>query len=298
MFDAIIIGGSSAGLSAALILGRSLRNVVVLDDNKPANRVSHASHGFLTRDGVSPADLVGIAREQLTKYDTVQIKNVTAAAVAPIENGFEVTTADGAPLQARKLVLATGLRDELPPIPDIERFWGKSVLHCPYCDGYEVHGEPLVVYNTGDTALHHAMMIRHWTPHLTLCTDGEVELTTEQRALLARHNIALVETPVVALKGGGEQIQAVVLADGSEIPCRAMFVRIVSHPRTTFAGDLGCTANAQGIVQVDNFGRTSVPGVYAAGDLSNPGRSVPLSVAQGASVGYGINTDMIVEAFV
>ncbi|CAG1008403.1 MAG: NAD(P)/FAD-dependent oxidoreductase [Anaerolinea sp.] len=297
MLDVVIVGGSSAGLSAALVLGRSLREIVVIDDQKPCNRFSHASHGFLTRDGIQPSELLRIASEQLQHYPTVARKTATAQHIQKRDSDFEITASDGSKLQARMVLLATGLRDELPSLAGIEGLWGKSVFHCPYCDGYEVRGKAIAVYGEDETALHQVMMLRNWTDNLTLCTAGRWELTVAQRTRLARSGIEVVEQPIAALESADTQIQAIRFIDGTSLDCDAFFIRPKTTHRTTFAHDLGCTVDAHNVVQVDLRGRTSVEGVYAAGDLSSPMRSVAIAVAQGAAAGYGINADLIDRDF-
>lgn len=296
MLDAIIIGGSSAGLSAALVLGRSLRQVIVLDNNKPCNRFSHASHGFLTQDGTAPSEIVAIAKQQLKQYDTVNVVEATALKVLAIKGGFRVVT-DQDTFESRKVLLATGLHDELPPLENIHRFWGKSVFHCPYCDGYENHHQSIVVYGTEEASLHQVMMLSHWTDKLTFCTEGKVAIPSEMREKYLAHNIVVNETPIERLEGNDEHLTHVVFKDGTSLACHAMFIHPkTSHP-TTFATNLGCALDARNSITVDILGRTSVTGVYAAGDIAQPFRSVAMAVGQGSSAAAGINYDLIVEDF-
>jgi thioredoxin reductase len=297
MLDVIIVGGSSAGLSAALLLGRSRRDVVVFDDGQPCNRFSHASHGFLTRDGIPPHELLQIAREQLRPYTTIEVRPETVSHIAAIEGGFRVETGTGTSLSARKVLLATGIKDILPPVKGIEAFWGMSVFHCPYCDGWEVRDQPIVVYGSGESAFHKTMLLWNWSSNLTLCNGGEGEISQEKRELLSKNGITIIETPISHLDGQDGQIDQIVFADGTTLKCKAIFIQPTPQHRTPFAHDLGCTVTEQNMIQVDNLGRTSVPGIYAAGDLAQSMRSVALSVAQGATAGAGINYDLIVEDF-
>lgn len=297
MLDTVIIGGSSAGLSAALVLGRSLREVIVIDDQKPCNRFSHASHGFLTRDGTPPADLLQIAHEQLKQYTTVLVKAATALRVEKTDNGFEITCSDSSALQARIVLLATGLHDELPPLTGIDGLWGKSVFHCPYCDGYEVRGKALAVYGENEAALHQVMLLRNLTTNLTLCPAEGWELTGAQREKLTRYGIRVLELPIAALESTGDQLEAIRFIDGNSLSCDALFIRPKTTHNAPFARELGCSVNAQNVVQVDVRGRTSVEGVYAAGDIASPMRSVAIAVAQGAAAGYGINAELIERDF-
>jgi thioredoxin reductase len=297
MLDVVIVGGSSAGLSAALILGRSLRDVVVIDDQKPCNRFSNASHGFLTRDGIPPSELIQIANEQLEPYSTVARKMATALHIEKHDTDFEITCSDATKLQARSVLLATGLHDELPKLDGMEGLWGKSVIHCPYCDGYEVSGKAISVYGTDETAMHLVMMLHNWTDNLTLCAANGWKLTAAQRDRLTRFGIHVVEQAITALESTGAQIEAVHFDDGTSLRCDALFVRPKTTHRTTFAHDLGCKVDEHNVVQVDLRGRTSIEGVYAAGDLSLTMRSVAIAVAQGAAAGYGINADLIERDF-
>lgn len=295
MLDAVIVGGSSAGLSAALILGRSLRDVVVIDDQKPCNRFSHASHGFLTRDGTPPSELLHLAHDQLGRYPSVIIKSATVLHIKKITTGFRLTNSDGSNLETRKVLLATGLKDELPPLDGIEALWGKSVFHCPYCDGFEIRDQAVAVYGAGDEAMHQVMLLRNLTADLTLCTGEGWQLTPSQRQTLDRHGIRIVEQSIEALQHDGGQLTAIRFADGTRLNFNTLFVRPKTTHRTTFARDLGCQVNEHGVVQVDLRGRTNVEGIYAAGDISSPIRSVAVAVAQGAAAGYGINAELVSE---
>jgi thioredoxin reductase len=297
MLDVVIVGGSSAGLSAALVLGRSLRDVVVIDDQKPCNRFSRASHGFLTRDGTAPSELLQIAYEQLKRYPRVALKTATVVHIEKIDAGFEIMSSDTSKLQARMVLLATGLHDELPPLDGIEVLWGKSVFHCPYCDGYEVRGQAIAVYGVDEAALHQVMMLLNWTDNLTLCAADGWKLTVAQRERLTRLGIHVVEQPIAALESIGTQVQAVRFVDGTSLGCDALFIRPKTTHRTPFASDLGCEVDEHNVVQVDLRGRTSIEGIYAAGDIASPMRSVAIAVAQGAAAAYGMNADLIDRDF-
>jgi len=201
MLDVIIVGGSVAGLSAALYLGRSLRHTVVLDEGKPANRFSHASHGFFTRDGIAPDELLKIGREQLQRYATVRFQPHKATEILSQPDHFLVKLPDGTTLATRKVLLAMGLRDPLPPLANIEQFWGRSVFNCPYCDGWEVRDQPLAIYGNGEVALHKAKLLRNLTADLVICTGEPATFSDAERQLLLRHAIQIIETPMVCLEG-------------------------------------------------------------------------------------------------
>ncbi len=297
MLDAIIVGGSSAGLSAALVLGRARRRVLVVDSGEPCNRFSHASHGFFTRDGVAPADLLAIGRQQLEPYASVQLLHGRVAAVQPTGAAFQVTLDDGTTHEARKILLAYGLKDELPPIVGIEPLWGRSVFHCPYCDGWEVRDQPIAVYGNHDMLEHQVMLLRNWTHDLVLCTGERAALNADQRDRLSRHGVAIIEEGIARLDGEDGQLRAIVFEDGSQLARRAMFIRPASTHQADFAQTLGCAANPHGQLQVDPLGQTSVPGVYAAGDIAQPFRSVAAAVAHGSFAAAGINHALVTEDF-
>lgn len=295
--DVIIVGGSAAGLSAALYLGRFRRRVVVFDTQQPANRFSHASHGFLTRDGVSPTELVAIGREQLAKYPTVTIQQREVVAIEPQSPHFRVTLADGETLTARKILLATGLKDALPAIEGIELFWGRSVFHCPYCDGYELHDQPVAILASGAAALHVAKLLRVLTEQVTICTNGEADFAPDEQAQLDRLGIRVIPTPVTRAEGRGAQIERIVFTDGNALPIAGAFVRLTSTHHSGFAAALGCAIDEQNFVQVNSMGATSIPGVYAAGDLTSRMRQVIFAASQGAAAGIGINMALLEEDF-
>jgi thioredoxin reductase len=292
MYDVIIVGGSSAGLSGALVLGRARRQVLVIDSGKPCNRFSHASHGFLTRDGVAPDELLQIARDQLKPYEGVELYDGLATHITREDEGFRVETEAGESFSSRTVLLATGVKDTLPPLPGVDAFWGKSVFHCPYCDGWEVRDQPIVVHGGGESGAHKIMLLRQWSDNLTWCIDGD-EVTDEQRERARRHGIKVIDTKISKLEGTGEQIERIVFEDGSTLALKAMFIAPkLSHPMP-FAEQLGCKVSAHGIIEIDPLGRTNIPGVYAAGDLANGARSVAASVAHGSAAGAGINFDLV-----
>ncbi len=296
MYDVIIVGGSSAGLSGALVLGRARRKVLVIDSGKPCNRFSHASHGFMTRDGVEPHELLQIARDQLKPYTSVEILDGLATQITQEDDGFHVETEAGESFTSRTIMIATGLKDELPPLPGVDAFWGKSVFYCPYCDGWEIRDQPIVVHGGGDGGAHRIMLLRQWSAKLTWCLDGD-DVSEEQRARALRNGITVIDTRIEKLEGTGEQIERIVFEDGSTLELKAMFIAPkTSHPMP-FAEQLGCKGSGNGGIEIDMLGRTNVPGVYAAGDISAMGRSVSASVAQGASAGAGINFDLIQQDF-
>lgn len=297
MLDVVVVGGSVAGLSAALYLGRSRRHTIVVDEGKPANRFSHAAHGFLTRDGTAPGELLQIAREQLQPYETVSFQAQKVTQILPQTGHFLVKLQDDTTLTTRKVLLAMGLRDALPPLVNIEKFWGRSVFHCPYCDGWEMRDQPLALYANGDGALHLAKLLRNLTSDLVVCTGAAATFSSAQRQLLLAHDIQIIETPIAQLAGQGDQIQRIVFADGTELARRALFIQPISTQHSDLAAQLGCVLNDVHRVIIDEQGHTNVAGVYAAGDMTTLLRQVAFAVVQGATAAVNINMDLINEDF-
>ncbi|QKZ12195.1 NAD(P)/FAD-dependent oxidoreductase [Spirosoma sp. KUDC1026] len=294
-YDVIIVGGSAAGLSAAMLLGRSLRNVLIIDGDKPCNRQTPHSHGFLTRDGETPAQLIAIAKEQALAYPTVTFQTDLVTDASQTASGFAIQTASGQPFTSRKLILATGVYDLMPAIDGFADCWGRSILHCPYCHGYEVHSQPLGILARGETANHLVRLIYHWSKNLTLFTNGPAELTPEQRSFISRIGVPIVEEPVVAVEHEQGQLQALRFQSGERHELTAIFSHVPNRQHTDLASQLGCTLTDTGLIQVSSFGQTSVPGIYAAGDCSSPMRQIAAAVASGSMAGAMLNREMIEE---
>ena len=294
-YDTIIIGGSCAGLSAALVLGRSLRRVLVIDAGQPANRQTPHSHGFLSRDGATPAELSAISRQQVSQYPTVQFWSAKVIAAELISGGFSVTTGNGVQFQERKLLLATGVFDIMPDLPGFAECWGRSVLHCPYCHGYEVHSQSLGVFGNGDVGVEFATLIHHWSNQVTLFTNGPATLTTNQRQLLGQLNISIIETPIVAIDHEAGLLTALLLADGSRAHPKSVFARVPFRQHTDIATQLGCSLTDNGLIEATEFGNTNVSSVFAAGDIMTPFRQVATAVANGAKAGVWINSELMKE---
>lgn len=223
MYDVIIVGAGPAGLSAALILGRSCRRVLVCDTGKPRNAASRAMHGYLTRDGIPPREILGIAREQLRQYDTVEIRDVGVAdAGCRSDARFHVALADGSQHESRKLLIATGVVDNVPDIPGFREFYGLGVFHCPYCDGWEVRDQPLAIYGRGARGLGLSLELTGWSRDLVLCTDGPPEIDAEGLARVRRNGIRVREDRLVRLEGR-DTLERLVFASGDPLSCRALF---------------------------------------------------------------------------
>ncbi|MBO0360081.1 NAD(P)/FAD-dependent oxidoreductase [Hymenobacter sp. BT186] len=278
-----------------MMLGRALRRVLVLDHNQPCNRQTPHSHNFLTRDGETPAAIAAAAREQVLRYPSVALQTDKVVAAQAVESGFQVTTERGELLHGRKLLLATGVKDEMPAIPGFAACWGVSVLHCPYCHGYEVHGQKLGLLANGAMAEELATLIHYWSQELVLFTNGPADLTTEQQAAIAARNVQLIETPIAELAHQNGRLQAVRTTDGVAYALPAMFARVPFRQHTDIAAQLGCTHTETGLIQATAFGETNVPGVFVAGDNSTPMRQVSVAVANGSMAAAFINRELMKE---
>jgi thioredoxin reductase len=295
MYDVLILGAGPAGLSAALILGRIRRRVLVLDSGKPRNAPSPESHSFFTRDGASPADLRRIGREQLEPYG-VEVLDAEVTDVLREGEAFTVVLADGSRRSARRLLLATGLADPLPEIEGLQELWGKSVLHCPYCHGWEVRDQPLAVYGNGSTVAERVALVRCLSRDVVLCTDGPADLG-EDGERFARNGVPIREERIVRLEGSDGHLERIVFADGTDLPRRALFLATLPRQHSDLPERLGCALTEVGLVQVDAWGLTSVPGVYAAGDLALRLQQIALAASDGAIAGIAINRDLATEEF-
>jgi len=296
-FEIIIIGGSYAGLAAAMSLGRALRRVLIIDSGKPCNRQTPHSHNFLTRDGNTPAEIAAIGKEQVLKYDTVQFYTGLAVKGVKTDTGFDISTDKGDTFSANKLIFATGIADEQPPIPGFAECWGISVIHCPYCHGYEVKKEKTGILANGDMAFDFGKLISNWTDELTIFTNGASTLKPEQVEKLAQHNIAVVEKVISALEHDNGYVRQLVFEDGSTFALKALYARVNFAQHCDIPVQLGCELNEQGYLRVDGMQKTTVPHVYACGDNSSMMRSVANAVATGTLTGAISNKDLIDESF-
>jgi thioredoxin reductase len=295
VFDVIIVGAGPAGLSAALILGRSRRRVLVCDSGQPRNAVTHALHGFLTRDGVEPAEFLGLAREQLRPYETVELRQTTVTDAIRLPTHFEVRLRDGRRISSRKLLLATGVVDELPEIAGLSEFYGRSVFHCPYCDGWELRDQPLAIYGCGENGSGLALELILWSPDLVLCTNGPSQLSEEQLERLARHNISVREDKIVQLKGVDGLLESIEFANGETLARRGMFFSTDQRQGSDLPKKLGCEFTEQGCVDTGEYESTNVPGLYVAGDASRLVQFVIVAASEGAQAAVAINKELMKE---
>jgi thioredoxin reductase len=289
--DALIIGGGFAGLSAANVLGRARQNVLVVDAGAPRNRFSSHAHNMLGHDGRAGSDILADARKQLAAYPDVTLVQGNVEAVRAHGDGFRATLADGRDFAAKRIVLATGVQDMLPQIPGLAERWGQSVLHCPYCHGYEIGGGRIGVLAGNAHAAQHAALIANWG-EVTLLANG-VAIDDEGRALLASRGVAIVEGPVVEIEGRAPAMEAIRLADGSRVAVEALFIPVTARP-SPLAAALGCALEdspAGPFVSVDALKRTSVQGVYAAGDTARAMHSIVFAAADGMMAGVALHRD-------
>jgi thioredoxin reductase len=278
-YDVGIVGGGAAGLSAALVLGRARRRVVVVDSGAPRNAPAAHMHGFLSRDGMPPHELLERGREEATVYGV----ELLAGAVVSVEPGFTVGLAGGGMLQARRLLVAAGATDELPEIPGVRERWGRDFLHCPYCHGWEVRDQPLGVLGTGTGPVEHAHLIRQWS-HDLIFFAHTYPLTETERALLESRGIRIVDGEVRRLVVEADRLRGVALGDGRMVERAALFIRPDIRPRaTSLLERLGCAIDDLGFILVDGVGRTSVSGVWAAGNVANPRAQVITAAGEGSA---------------
>lgn len=296
-FDAIIIGGSYAGLSAGMALGRSLRQVLIIDSGKPCNEQTPHSHNFITQDGETPAAIASKAREQVAKYDTVKFHRGFAISGEKTASGFEITTETGEIFSAKKLIFATGVKDIMPEIQGAAACWGISMIHCPYCHGYEVRNEKTGILANGDIAFEFSKLVHNWTKDLTLFTNGKSTLTAEQLETLKNRGIEIIEKEIEAFEHTGGLIEQVHFKDGTTTPLKAMYAKLPFVQHSDLPEKLGCELTEQGFIQIDAFQKTSVPGIYACGDNVTPMRSVSNAVAGGTFAGAMLNKDLVDETF-
>lgn len=292
-YDAVIVGGGPAGLSAALVLGRARKRVLVVDEARPANAVSQGVGGLLGHDRVKPADLRDSGRRQLEEHD-VELRHCAVEDVEPIRDGFLVTPADGSPVRAHALVLAHGLRYDPPPLPGIEALWGRSVFHCAFCDGWEVRDRPLAFHGSGPAAVRSALVLASWSNDVVLCTDGAPDPGGE---VLAAAGVRVRTERIARLAGHDGQLRQIEFAEGAPEPRQALFVNTRRDQPNGLAAALGCELTEAGTIVTDADGRTSVPGVFAAGDAATAhSRSVANAIGTGSRVAYAVALERIAPA--
>ncbi|NOU96609.1 FAD-binding protein [Paenibacillus sp. LMG 31456] len=298
IYDCAIIGGGPAGLNAALVLGRARRSIALIDSNRPRNAVTHASHGFITRDGVTPAEFRRIAYEEVGRYPSVEHLQTEVVSIGKIESGFEVHDSSGLRVQARKLILATGVKEIFPEIEGLYPLYGKSLFNCPYCDGWELRDQPLVVVSEFPSVFHTAKLLLNWSKDLVVCTNGQASLSDDQKKRLQSKGIVVMEQPISAFVGQNGKLEYVRFADGTQVLRSGGFVAPKLVQSAPFGEHLGCERNELGGIRTDESGRTSIPGLYSAGDASYfmPSQLI-FAAASGSRTATSVNMDLTEEDF-
>jgi len=296
-FDVIIVGGSYAGLSAAMALGRALRHVLIVDGGLPCNRQTPHSHNFITHDGEAPHIIRDKALSQVLQYKTVSFMNGLAISARKTENGFWVQMDKGTELSCSKLIFASGIKDILPEIEGFAECWGISLIHCPYCHGYEYRHQKTGILANADAAMHYARLINNWSKDLHLFTNGKAELSDEQKAKLAERNISVTEKEIARLKHEKGQLKAIVFTDHSEQELSAAYYRPAYEQHSRIPQEIGCELTEQGLIRTDFMQKTIIPGLFVCGDNSSMMRSVASAVAAGNVAGAMANHELTEETF-
>ncbi len=301
-YDVLVVGGGAAGLSAALVLTRARRRVAVVDAGEPRNAPAAHMHGYLGSDGLPPADLLSAGRDEVTGYegDLIEgrVTDIVPVRSTPAVNGhrgwFDVLLADGSTLRTRRVLVTTGLRDEIPDIPGVRERWGRDLLHCPYCHGWEVRDQPLGVLGGTPEAVAHAHLVREWSSDVVFFGNGGT-LTADQREQFVARAIGVVDEPVARLVVEHDRLTGVELDSGHVVPRSAVFVRPRFVPNDDLLVRLQCGTHEGGGVVADATGRTSVPGVWAAGNAVNPRAQVITAAGEGSAAAIAINNDLVDE---
>jgi thioredoxin reductase len=294
MYDVIIVGAGPAGLSAALMLGRCCRRVLVCDAGQPRNAASQALHGFLTRDGTPPVQFLEMARAELARYETVELRQMEVTVAEYCEPHFRVTLADGSSEASRKLLLATGVVDHVPEVEGLRPLYGRSVFHCPYCDAWELRDQPLAVYGRAERGIGLCLELTAWSRDVVLCTDGE-SLAEAGRERLARYGLGVREERVICLEGTDGVLERIVFDGGPPLPRRGLFFTTGQYQRSHLTVSLGCQFDDKGTVRTGKYETTHIRGLYVAGDASRAVQWVVVAAAEGAEAAFAINTDLLKE---
>lgn len=296
-YEVIIVGGSYSGLSAGMALGRSLRKVLIIDAAQPCNQQTPHSHNFITQDGKTPKEIIDLAKQQVLAYKTIAFYNGRAINAEKTANGFEIITQNNDTFHTDKIIFATGVKDILPNIKGFAECWGISVMHCPYCHGFEVRNEKTGILANGDIAYHYAQLIGNWTKDLTLFTNGKSTFTQEQMDKIQHHNIPIVEKEIVALNHENGNLKELVFTDNSTFQLKAIYARPDFEQHSKIPEKLGCEVTEQGLIKVDMFQKTTVENIYACGDNASPLRAVSHAVAAGSIAGMALNNLMTTAEF-
>jgi thioredoxin reductase len=289
-WDCLVAGGGPAGLSAALVLGRALRRVLVCDAGEPRNRDSEAAHGYLTRDGIAPATFLAIARAELARYATVEYRPISVTDAARVGDLFEFRLGNGERVRGRTVLVATGVVDTLPPLEGLKPLYGRSVHHCPYCDGWEHRDAPVAAYGAGEQGARLALKLRQWSADVVWCADGDSEVDDDLRADLAAAGVVVRTERVRRLEGRDGRLERIMLEDADPMERSALFLVGEQRQGSPLAERLGCRFNAKGTVETGRAERTDVPGVFVAGDASKDAQFMIVAAAEGAEAAVAIDS--------
>lgn len=296
-YEVLIIGGGPAGLSAGMTLGRMSRTALICDDNKPRNAPSAHINNFPTRDGIHPEEWRKLARKDLEKYQTIKSFDGRVQSVEQVKNGFQAKLSSGSKINVKKVILAYGIKDKMPPIPGFKELWGKAIFHCPFCHGFEVRGSKLGFVISNEMAFHALPMIRSLSSDLVVFTNGTMKLNDEQRQQLGQMKVTLVEDSIERFQYKAETLNSVILASGKKIDRQYLFynAEMPFELKSDIGESLGCKKNQFGLYEASEFGVTSVPGVFAAGDNTSFAQSVLLACASGVKTGMAVIAELLKE---
>ncbi|WP_461080610.1 NAD(P)/FAD-dependent oxidoreductase [Spirosoma flavus] len=296
-FEVIITGGSYAGLSAAMALGRSLRKVLIIDSGQPCNRQTPQSHNFITQDGEKPATITEKAKAQVLAYNTVEFLSDLAMSGEKMDDEFIITTKSSGFFRAKKLIIASGIKDIMPDIKGLAACWGISVIHCPYCHGYEFRDQNTAIIANGERAYHLASLVNNLTNNLTILTSGKADFKPEQLAKLHQHQIKIVESKIAEIEHQNGHIKQVIFDGGHTLAFASAYAALPFVQHSDIPVSLGCELTEHGYINVTAFQQTTVEGVYACGDSTSMMRSVAAAVSSGNLTGAVVNKQLTDEQF-
>lgn len=299
MYDALIIGGSYSGLSAALALGRSLRQVLIIDSGTPCNKSAPHSHNFLTRDGSRPEEITRIAKEDVLRYPGIDFMEGNAVYANKTQDHFTITLEDKSSYTAKKIIIASGIKDIMPEpvIPGFNECWGISILHCPYCHGYEFKNKATALFANGEAAYDYAQMISNWTDNITILTNGSSEFSKKQSEKLKDKKIPVIEKTIASVNHVNGYITSVTFQDNEEIKVEALYAHLEYEQASTIPIQLGCKFTETDHIKIDEFHHTNINGVFAVGDAASMYRSISNAISAGTIAATKLNKDLIEEAF-
>ncbi|WP_139999804.1 NAD(P)/FAD-dependent oxidoreductase [Paenibacillus paridis] len=295
--DVVIIGGGPAGLNAALVLGRARKTVAVIDAGRPRNAVTREVHGFLTRDGMSPSEFRRIAKEEISAYSGVSFVTDNVVSIVGTDGRFQIETEHGQSFASKKILFAVGMQDLPLAIPGLAEVYGKSAFVCPFCDGWELRDQPIVIINKGTTLMHLAPLLSGWTNRLTVCTNGPDDLTDAEREEFQRNQVPLFDSPILQIDSNGGFVQEVILEDGTTIPCTGIFFKPDLVTGSDLPQMIGCEITDWGGIVVDQFGKTNIPGVFSAGDAASRMHQAIAAASNGAFAAAVITGELNAETW-